>query len=131
MATDDIAYVSLDEAIRLHFGLMHRLGESRVGIDRLDLIESALARPKHASVYEDADFIRQAASLLFGLIKNHPWSGGNKRTATTILRRFMQINGVEKRWSVKEQIELVLKIESDEWLVNEIDIWLRQRVIKA
>ncbi len=73
MATDEIEYVSFEEAVSIDFGLMRHLGENRYGIDSRDLIESALARPKHAAVYENADILRQAATLLFGLIKNHPW----------------------------------------------------------
>lgn len=65
MATDEIKYVSYEEVVRIHFGLMRRLNEIRFGIDSRDLIESALARPKHAAVYENADIIRQAATLLF------------------------------------------------------------------
>lgn len=128
MAIEEIKYVSFEEAVRIHFGLMRRLGEIRYGIDSRDLIESALARPKHSAVYEDADIIRQAATLLFGLIKNHPWLGGNKRTATTILRRFLELNGYQRNWTIAEQIELVLKVESDVWKVDEIENWLLQHV---
>ena len=128
MATDEIKYVSFEEAVRIHFGLMLRLGETRRGIDSRDLIESALARPKHSAVYENADIIRQAATLLFGLVKNHPWTGGNKRTATTVLRRFLEINGYQKTWTLAEQIEMILAVESDAWKVDEIENWLRARV---
>ncbi len=130
MATDEIKYVSFEEAVRIHFGLMLRLGETRRGIDSRDLIESALARPKHSAVYENADIIRQAATLLFGLVKNHPWTGGNKRTATTVLRRFLEINDYRKTWTLAEQIELVLAVESDVWKVDEIENWLRSRIRK-
>lgn len=130
MATDEIKYVSYEEAVRIHFGLMRRLGETRFGIDSRDLIESALARPKHAAVYENADIIRQAATLLFGLVKNHPWTGGNKRTATTILRRFLEINGYQKKWTIAEQIKMVLAVESDTWKTDEIENWLKSKVKK-
>jgi len=128
LATDEIKYVSFEEAVRIHFGLMLRLGETRRGIDSRDLIESALARPKHSAVYENADIIRQAATLLFGLVKNHPWTGGNKRTATTVLRRFLEINGYRKTWTLAEQIEMILAVESDAWKVDEIENWLSARV---
>lgn len=121
MATDEIRYVSFEEAVRIHFGLMRRLGEIRHGIDSRDLIESALARPRHSAVYENADIIRQAATLLFGLVKNHPWTGGNKRTATTILRRFLELNGYRRNWTIAEQIEMVLAVESDELKVDEAE----------
>jgi death-on-curing family protein len=64
------------------------------------------------------------------LIRNHLWLGGNKRTATTLLRRFLELNGYQKTWSVPEQIELVLAVEADEWKVDEIEKWLRPRVRK-
>jgi death-on-curing protein len=131
LATDEIRYVSFEEAVRIHFGLMRRLGETRHGIDSRDLIESALARPKHSAVYENADLIRQAATLCFGLIKNHPWTGGNKRTATTILRRFLELNGYRRNWTIAEQVEMVLAVESDAWKVDEIENWLRSKVKKV
>ena len=123
-------YLKYEEAVLIHFTLMRKLGETRCGVDHRNLVESALARPQHAEIYEDADIIRQSATLLFGLIKNHPWLGGNKRTATTLMRRFLEINGYSKNWTIAEQIELVLAVESDKWKVDKIEFWLRNRVEK-
>lgn len=128
MATDKMVYISYAEAVLIHISLMQTLGETRYGVDFRELIESALNRPKHTAIYENADIIRQSATLLFGLIKNHPWLGGNKRTATTLLQRFLELNGYRKNWTVAEQIELVLAVESDAWKTDEIEIWLRERV---
>lgn len=109
---------------------MRALGENHYGVDFRDFIESALARLQNAAIYANADVIGQAATLLFGLIKNHPWLGGNKRTATTLMRRFLEINGYQKNWTSAEQIELVLAVEADKWKVTEIENWLRPRVRK-
>ena len=109
---------------------MQRLGESRFGVDSRALIESALARPQQAAAYENADIIRQAATLYFGLIKNHPWLGGNKRTATAIVDEFLYRNAYELKTEINEIIELVLVIEADRFAVDEIESWLRQRVFK-
>ena len=130
MATEETVYISYEEAVLIHFSLMRALGESRFGVDFRDLVESALARPRNAAVYADADVTGQAATLLFGLIKNHTWRGGNKRTATTLMRRFLELNGYQKNWTIAEQIELVLAIESNKWKVAEIENWLRLRVRK-
>src|SRR5215211_461629 len=108
---------------------MQLAGEIRYGVFVRSLIESALARPRQAAVYENADLIRQAATLYFGLIKNHPWLGGNKRTATAIVDDFLYRNGYEVRTSQNEIIELVLAIESDQFGVDEIENWLRNRTI--
>ena len=88
MATDEIIYLKYSEVVFLHFDQMQRVGETRYGVFDRTLIESALARPQQAAIYENADLIRQSATLYFGLIKNHPWVGGNKRTASAIVEAF-------------------------------------------
>jgi death on curing protein len=93
------------------------------------LVESALDRPKQAVFYGNADIVRQAASTLcFGLIKNHPWRGGNKRTATYLMRFFLLTNGFELEYEIEDMLTMVLSVESDAWKVDEIEDWLRPRV---
>lgn len=107
---------------------MRKVGEIRFGVFERGLIESALARPQQAAHYENADIYRQAATLLFGLIKNHPWEGGNKRTATFLTYQFLKKNSYKISAPTAELIELCLKIESDVWKTGEIENWLRERV---
>lgn len=128
MATEETVYIEYDEAVWLHFRLMWEWEEIRFGIDRRDLLESALARPKQTAFYENADIIRQAATLCFGLIKNHPWQGGNKRTATFLMRIFLKQNGFQLKYEVPEMLEMVLAVESDAWKIDEIENWLRDRI---
>ena len=130
MATEKVVYLTYLEAVAHHFELMTVLGEIRFGIDSPDLIKSALARPQHAAVYENADIIRQAATLCFGLIKNHPWLGGNKRTATYLTEIFLEHNGFYLSYESVEIIELSLNVEADIWKIDEIENWLRAKVEK-
>ncbi len=130
MATEEIIYLDFYDAVWLHFDLMNDWDEVRFGIDFRELLESALARPQNEANYGNADIIRQAASLCFGLIKNHPWKGGNKRTATHITEAFLDLNGYFVEYERREIIELVLAIEADEWGVDEIENWLRLRIKK-
>ena len=123
-------YIDYLEAVALHFSLMEIWGETRFGVDSRDLVESALARPKHAAFYENADLIRQAATLCFGFIKNHPWSGGNKRTASFLMEEFLYRNGWELIATSKDLYQMSLMVEADEWKVAEIADWLRPRVRK-
>src|SRR5207245_8355152 len=96
------------------------LGETYFGVFDRTLVESALARPRHAATFEGADLIRQAATLCFGLIKNHPWLGGNKRTATILVDRFLHLNGMELRTTVNETVEMALAVEADRWDIDAI-----------
>ncbi|MBA3713296.1 MAG: type II toxin-antitoxin system death-on-curing family toxin [Pyrinomonadaceae bacterium] len=130
MAIEEINYISYVEAVFIHIKAMRSSGETRIGISDRGLIESALARPQQAARYEKADLIRQAATLCFGMIKNHPWVGGNKRTATALVEDFILRNGMEMVAPIKEVIETVLAVEADRWGVDEIDDWLRQRTVQ-
>jgi death-on-curing protein len=126
LVTEPVYYLDYAEAVTLHILLMRRLGETRFGAFDRALVESALARPQQAAQYENADLIRQAATLCFGLIKNHPWVGGNKRTATILVDRFLHKNGIEVRTTSAETIALVLAVEANRWNVDEIERWYRQ-----
>lgn len=130
MEIEQTVYLTYLEAVSLHFELMEIWGETRYGVFDRTLIESALARPQHAAVYEKADLIRQAATLCYGLIKNHPWIGGNKRTATALTEDFLNQNGWEIIAPADEFLELVLAVEADRWKVDEIESWLREHTKK-
>lgn len=130
MGTEKILYFSYPDAVWLHMILMKHYGEIRYGVADRTLIESALARPQQAAAYEKADLIRQAATLCFGLIKNHPWVGGNKRTATAITQEFLKLDHHRFTVTVEAVIEMVMFVESDYWKVDEIEAWLRPRTIK-
>lgn len=128
MAIEDVVYLSYTEAVLAHIELMRHLGETRYGVFSRALIESALARPRQAATYESADLSRQAATLLYGLIKNHPWVGGNKRTATALTQLFLNRNRFRINATLTELIELVAAVESDEWRADEVDEWLHRHV---
>jgi death on curing protein len=128
LATEETVYLSFPEAIKFHVLYMRKIGETRFGVFDRSLIESALARPQHAATYENADTIRQAATLIFGLIKSHPWEGGNKRTATFLANLFLKRNGWKLETTTIEIVEMVLAVEADKWKVDEIEDWLRSRV---
>jgi death-on-curing protein len=105
---------------------MRYLGEDRYGIFNRSLVESTLARPQQAAALENADLVRQAATLLYGLVKNHPWVGGNKRTATVLVEYLLFRNGMELEAATEDLIELTLSVESNKWKIDEIEMWLRQ-----
>ncbi|MGB9178865.1 MAG: type II toxin-antitoxin system death-on-curing family toxin [Pyrinomonadaceae bacterium] len=127
MATEEVIYLSYAEAVFLHIELMHLWGEVRYGVFDRSLVESALARPQHAAVYDKADLIAQAATLCYGLIKNHPWVGGNKRTATLLVQVFLIRNRMRMKASTDDLVEMVTAVESDRWQAKEIEDWLRLR----
>ncbi|MFL6216188.1 MAG: type II toxin-antitoxin system death-on-curing family toxin [Blastocatellia bacterium] len=128
MGIESVRYLTYPEAVAEHIELMRRLQEVRYGVFDRTLIESALARPQQA-IYEQADLPAQAATLCFGLIKNHPWIGGNKRTTTHLTDHFLKHNGLEIRATSAEVVGMVQAIESDEWDVARLIKWMREHTI--
>jgi death-on-curing protein len=128
VATEGVVYLSYVDAVWAHIELMRLWGESRFGVFERSLVESALARPRQAATYDGADLIAQAATLLYGMIRNHPWVGGNKRTATALTQLFLRRNGCRIIAAPEQLVELVLAVEANEWELTEIEVWLRRHV---
>ncbi|HKS27185.1 MAG TPA: type II toxin-antitoxin system death-on-curing family toxin [Pyrinomonadaceae bacterium] len=126
MATEPLRYITFVEAVVEHIELMRTLGEARYGIFDRALLQSALARPQQSAAYEGASLERQAATLCFGLIKNHPFIGGNKRTATHLTDRFLKINGFEIVAAASGVVELVMAIEAGRWEIERVTEWMGQ-----
>lgn len=79
------------------------------GLRDMGLLESALARPQNLAAYGDPDVTELAASLAFGIAKNHPFVDGNKRTALVALETFLALNGEEL---TADDVQCVLTIQS-------------------
>lgn len=131
MATKEVIYLTFVDAVLFHIELMRYWGETRYGVSSRLLVESALARPQQAAIYENADLIKQAATLCYGLIKNHPWIGGNKRTATVLVQVFLLRNGMRMSASPDDLITMVLAVEAGQWDVQVIETWMRQHIEEA
>jgi death-on-curing protein len=57
------------------------------------LLDSALGRPQNLFAYGKPTLLELAASQAFGLVKNHPFHDGNKRTGFITAVVFLQLNG--------------------------------------
>ena len=57
------------------------------------LLDSALARPENLLAYGKPTIHELAAAYAFGIVKNHPFIDGNKRTGFTAAVMFLERNG--------------------------------------
>jgi death on curing protein len=63
------------------------------GLRDESLLRSGLARPRNYLAYEQADVIQLAAMYAAGIVKNHPFVDGNKRTGFVVGVLFLELNG--------------------------------------
>ena len=94
-----------------------------------DLIESALARPKHRFSYEpEAALADLAASYLFGLVKNHGFLDGNKRVGFVCAATFLVMNGQAITATEQDAAEFVLNVDAGSVEEVEVATWIRENI---
>ena len=91
--TDSMRWLSRRMVEAFHAESLSRFGGA-AGIRDEGLLESALARPMNAHAYTpDANLFDLAALYCIGIIKNHPFIDGNKRTGVLAGRVLLALNG--------------------------------------
>lgn len=99
------------------------------GVRDMGLLESALARPQNLHAYEpDSDIAALAAAYAFGIVKNHPFIDGNKRTGYVVMETFLQLNGYTLSATPEEKYLTILTLASGDLSEEELADWLRERV---
>lgn len=57
------------------------------------LLDSALGRPKNHFAHESANVLELAGKYTAGIVQNHPFVDGNKRTGFVVGILFLELNG--------------------------------------
>ncbi|CAN7162073.1 type II toxin-antitoxin system death-on-curing family toxin [Pararhizobium sp. LjRoot255] len=63
------------------------------GLKDENALEAAFARPLNKAAYGENEVFVLAAAYLYGIVRNHPFSDGNKRTGFLAAFTFLLING--------------------------------------
>jgi len=100
------------------------------GIRDKSLLESALGRPQQRYAYGDPppDFAELAASLAYGLARNHPFGDGNKRTAAVACETFLMLNGIELTADNVALYPIYIAIAEGSISEAEFADWLRKHI---
>lgn len=75
------------------------------------LLQSALARPKHIFACAESPTLHEmAAAYIAGLVQNHPFVDGNKRTAFLVGILFLELNGYRFTASEEAAAQAVIDV---------------------
>jgi len=97
------------------------------GVRDVGLLESALARPRNLHAYEpDADLASLAAAYAFGIVKNHPFVDGNKRTGYVVMESFIYLNGGELKAERSDKYLTFIALADGSLSEDELAEWLRR-----
>jgi death-on-curing protein len=121
-----IRYVTVKEVLRIHWRTIKTFGGLH-GVRDLNLLESAVARPKAGFGDYEAypDMFTKAAVLIYSLIKNHPFVDSNKRTGYASILLFLKRNEFRFHASEQELINFTIAIAAGERSEEEIANWLK------
>lgn len=123
-----IVWIERELAVAIHDRQLAEHGGS--GGVRDDLLGSALARPQQLHAYGDPqpDLADLAASLAFGLARNHPFGDGNKRTAIVCCLVFLLLNGATLDAPIEDRYVTILALAEGRFSQAEYGSWLRSRL---
>jgi len=112
--------------VALHDAQLVRHGGAG-GIRDAGLLESALARPRNQYAYGEVVPAVLAAAYAFGIVRNHPFVDGNKRTGFVTAALFLQDNGLRLIAPEAEAVIMTLGLASGEMPEEGFAAWLRDR----
>lgn len=124
-----IVWISKRLALAIHDRQLAEHGGG-TGVRDEALLDSALARPQQLFAYGDPppDIAALAASLAFGLARNHPFVDGNKRTAHVCYRAFLVLNNAELIATEEDKYIAMLRLAEGNLDETEFAAWLRERL---
>lgn len=101
------------------------------GIRDEGLLDSALGKPMNLFAYGTPAIFDLAASYVYGLVKNHPFLDGNKRTGFVTGVLFLALNGYRFEATEPDAAIRTLALAAGEMTVKAFATWLEANSRKA
>ena len=106
----ELSWIDERDALIIHNRLLALHG-GPPGVRDKTLLSSALERPRQYLAYSsNVDIISMSAAYTAGIVGNHPFVDGNKRTGFVIGILFLELNGYRFTASEEEAAQAVLSL---------------------
>lgn len=124
-------YLELDELLAIACEVLGLEVDALIRITDLGLADSAISRP-HAS-FGGEEFYpsleQKAATLLFGVARNHAFVDGNKRVAILATLQFLNRNGRDLDLEPAEKAyEIISGVSSGTVSLEDLTAWITERM---
>jgi death on curing protein len=120
-------WIQDEVALAAHDALIAEFG-GLAGVRDIGALQSALARPLNLAAYGSPDVADLAAAYAFGIVRNHPFADGNKRTGFSLALVFILDNGFDFTGPDIETIEMVLELAAGRVPEEALAAWFRTRL---
>ncbi len=97
------------------------------GVRDMGLFESALDRPRNLYAYgDDPTLFDLAAAYCTGIVKNHPFIDGNKRTGDLSARAFLFRNGYLFEPDEADEVNMIVALAAGEIEEDTLARWISE-----
>ena len=117
-------WLTREECLILHDMMLAHYG-GIAGLRDDNLLQSALARPQQLFAYGKPSMAEMAAAYSVGVVKNHPFLDGNKRTGFMLGAGFLERNGFGFHATEAEAVLKTLALAAGEMTEAEYAAWLK------
>lgn len=122
-----MVYITLEQILQLHALVLLRDGGSD-GVRDIGRLESAMASQRQ-QVFGEELYVRvfeKSAALIRGIIGDHPFSDGNKRTAMLTGLTFLEVNGHTFMAKKGDLEDFAVRVAMNHLEVSAISAWLEE-----
>lgn len=116
-------WLERDDCLAIHEMMLAQHG-GLAGVRDENMLESALARPRNRFSYEKPSLAEMAAAYTGGIVQNHPFLDGNKRTGFMLAATFLEINGVQFCATEESVVQRTLALASGQLTEAQYAEWL-------
>jgi len=121
-------WVDRDDCLAMHEKLLDRFGGLK-GIRDEGLLDSALNKAMHLFSYGNPSVFEMAASYALGIVKNHPFLDGKKRTGFVAATLFIESNGFFFQASEEEAVLETLALAASKSSEEDYAAWLERNSV--
>lgn len=104
-------WLNREDCLAVHEMMLAQHG-GLAGVRDEGLLESAMSKPQHLFAYNSPTLPEMAASYAAGIVLNHPFLDGNKRTGFMVAATFLELNGMDFTATEESVVEMTLALAS-------------------
>jgi death-on-curing protein len=121
-------WIDVRDVLALHDRLL-ALDGGAAGLRDAGLLQSALARPLQLYAYGDRpDIVDMAAAYIAGIVRNHPFFDGNKRTGFLVGVLFLELDGFHFTATEESAAQAILSLAAGTLDEPALAAWVRANI---
>lgn len=124
-------YLELDDLLAIASEVLGLEVDVLLRVTDLGLADSAVSRPQASFAGEEfyTSIEAKAATLLYGVARNHPFIDGNKRVAVLAALQFLNVNGLDLDLTPPEEAyKMIAGVAAGTITLEALTTWMAGRL---